>query len=408
MKKQLGELLVEREWLTREQLHQALKHQQVFGGRLGACLLELALVTEDRLGKALSEQLGAPLASADDLRVIPEGVLELIPAKLACRAKVVPFERYGNSVSVAMLDTRDLLLQDELGFVVSKRLRVHVATEIRILEALEKHYHCGVEQRYARIWDRLNRSRFLWQDDGVAAGGGPARRAGPEAPAPAPPGSASAASWQPAPPPPLESGISRLSAAGVAATEATRPVAAATTEVLPPPPPPPPSPPPAPRAAPAEATVSAPPLEAAAPAAAPMRPAALPPPPPPGAPPPPPPGAPPPASQAAPVSIAPTAPRESPVTPPPPAAAPAPPAAEPAASPPAAPPLPAAPAAAAPRTVRDDEATSPLVLPQPTGTLEELRRRLESVDERDDVAHAALSFLERRVPRRLLFMVRGS
>ena len=85
-----------------------------------------------------------------------------------------------------------------------------------------------------------------------------------------------------------------------------------------------------------------------------------------------------------------------------------PPAAEPAASPPAAPPLPAAPAAAPPRTVRDDEATSPLVLPQPTGTLEELRRRLESVDERDDVAHAALSFLERRVPRRLLFMVRGS
>src|SRR5688572_12746 len=316
MKKQLGELLVEREWLTREQLHQALKHQQVFGGRLGACMLELALITEDRLGKALSEQLGAPLASADDLRVIPEGVLELIPAKLACRAKVVPFERYGNSVSVAMLDTRDLLLQDELGFVVSKRLRVHVATEIRILEALEKHYHCGVEQRYARIWDRLNRSRFLWQDEGAAAGGGPARRAAPEAPDLT--GPSAPASWQPAPPPPLESGISRLSAAGVAATAATRPAAAATTEVLPPPPFPPP-----------------------------------------------PPGAPPPASQAAPVSIAPpTAPRESPVTPPPPAAAPAPPAAEPAASPPAAPPLPAAPAAAPPRTVRDDEATSPLVLPQ--------------------------------------------
>jgi hypothetical protein len=347
-------------------------------------MLELGLLTEERLGKALSEQLGVPLASADDLRVIADGVLELIPSKLACRSKVVPFERYGNSISVAMLDTRDLLLQDELGFVVSKRLRVHVAAEIRILEALDKHYHCGVEPRYNRIWDRLNRSRFLWQEEGGAAT--PPGRRPPAEPAamaapPAPP------NWQPTPPPPLESGVTRLSAAGVSAAATARPAAAAT-DVLPVPPPPA-TPPPRPAAAPA----TAPAPSWLAPDAAPETPAAAPPP------------TPAPRSPVKPVPVE-----------PPHAAAPAPLAALPQGSPvppsvaaPSTTPAPAPdPAARRRGRGRDEEATSPLVVPAPVATLAELQQRLADVDARDDVAYAALSFLERRVSRRLLFMVRGS
>ena len=148
--KKLGELLVEREWVTRDQLTQALRHQQVFGGRLGTCLLELTLLSEDRLTKALSDQLGVPAVTQDDLRVIAENLTEQIPAKLACRIRAIPFERFGNALSVAIADVRDLQAQDELGFVTSKRLKIHVAPEVRILEALEKHYNCPAEPRYAR------------------------------------------------------------------------------------------------------------------------------------------------------------------------------------------------------------------------------------------------------------------
>jgi hypothetical protein len=51
--------------------------------------------------------------------------------------------------------------------------------------------------------------------------------------------------------------------------------------------------------------------------------------------------------------------------------------------------------------------TSPLVVPKPPENLAELERRLEETEERDDIAHAVLSLLERRFRRRLLFMVRA-
>jgi hypothetical protein len=51
--------------------------------------------------------------------------------------------------------------------------------------------------------------------------------------------------------------------------------------------------------------------------------------------------------------------------------------------------------------------TTPLVVPKAPETIAELEERLTAVEERDDVAHAVLSFLERRFQRRLLFMVKG-
>jgi hypothetical protein len=372
MRKKLGELLVEKEWLTREQLHQALKHQQVFGGRLGTCLLELGLLPEDRLNKAISEQLGFPSASADDQRVIADGILELIPAKLACRSKVVPFERFGNSVSVAMLDTTDLLLQDELGFVVSKRLKIHVAAELRVLEALERHYHCGVEPRFSRIWDRLNRSRFLWQDEGGSAPGGitPGRRRSGEAtPPPVSPPPKPPPGWQPSPPPPLESGVTRLAAAGVPVSQP----GGGSTDAMPAPRLPRVAPTPSPllETAGAPGTVAAPQAPAPRRHTAARPPAAR--------------------SEAAPAALRPSVAPAGPASAPSPARTPA----RSAAAQPAAPADPAA-------------DTTPLVVPASPATLADLEQRLAEVEERDDVAHATLSFLERRFSRRLLFMVRGS
>ena len=188
MAKKLGEILLEREWLAPEQLSAALKHQKMFGGRLGTCLLELNLLSEERLTKALSEQLSVPAANLEALRQVDEGVLGLVPAKMACRARVVPIEKYSTEASVVMLDPRDLITQDELAFVTSRRLKVLVAPEVRILEALERHYSCDVETRFSRIWDRLNRARFLWQEETKAQPApttpAPARTAGP-APEPA-------------------------------------------------------------------------------------------------------------------------------------------------------------------------------------------------------------------------------
>ncbi|HEV7515265.1 MAG TPA: hypothetical protein VGR07_03095, partial [Thermoanaerobaculia bacterium] len=131
----LGQLLVARGWITVQQLTRALKNQNVVGGRLGTCLLEMDALTEDLLQKGLAEQLGVPAARVEDLRGIPEEVQGLLPVKLARRCRAIPFRAMGGRLDVAMLDARNLASQDEIAFATGKRVRVHIGNEIRIFEA---------------------------------------------------------------------------------------------------------------------------------------------------------------------------------------------------------------------------------------------------------------------------------
>jgi hypothetical protein len=159
----LGQLLVARGWITVQQLTRALKNQNVAGGRLGTCLLEMDAITEELLLKGLAEQLGVPTASGDDLRGVPEEVVGLLHEKLARRCRAVPFRVEGGRLDLALMDPRNLSAQDEIAFASGKRVKVFVAEEVRILEALERYYGEECPSRFALVLDRLNRARFLWE-----------------------------------------------------------------------------------------------------------------------------------------------------------------------------------------------------------------------------------------------------
>lgn len=168
----LGQLLVARGWITVQQLTRALQNQSVVGGRLGTCLIEIDAISEDLLLKGLSEQLGVPSASLDDLRGVPEEVLALLPDKLARRCRAVPFRVEGSRLDLAMMDARNLSCQDEIAFATGKRVKIHVAHELRVLEALERYYKEESPSRYSLLVERLNRARYFWEKQGTAGAGG--------------------------------------------------------------------------------------------------------------------------------------------------------------------------------------------------------------------------------------------
>lgn len=160
----LGQLLISRGWINLPQLTRALKTQSVVGGRLGTCLLEMDILTEEQLAKGLSEQLGLPGATVEQLRSVPEEVRGVLPAKVARRCHAVPFQLIGNRLDVAMLDPRNLTGHDEIAFASGRRVRVHVAPELRIFEALERYYDEECPSRFTLLLDRLNRARYLWNE----------------------------------------------------------------------------------------------------------------------------------------------------------------------------------------------------------------------------------------------------
>ena len=157
----LGQLLIKSGLVTSRQVEAALRRQEQIGGRLGTCLLELGAISERQLDAALARQLGLPAAQVEDLREIPEEIHSLLPANLAISCEAVPFRVRDDQVDVAILEIKNRGLHDELAFVIGKWIHVHIANEIRILEALERYYGKACTLRYRTLIDRLDRDRTM-------------------------------------------------------------------------------------------------------------------------------------------------------------------------------------------------------------------------------------------------------
>ncbi len=154
-KTELGSLLIARELLTEKQLEKALERQRSFGGRIGTCLLETGALDEDDLLGVLSDQLQVPAASAWDLEELSPELLELLPKATALNCSAVPFRQSAGRVDVALLDAGDFVLEDELSFSIGKRIRPHIANELRVVEALHRYYGGAIPLRFRSLLDSL-------------------------------------------------------------------------------------------------------------------------------------------------------------------------------------------------------------------------------------------------------------
>ena len=80
-RQRLGDVLVQRGLVTREQLDDALARQRVSGRRLGELLLSMGTISQEQLSWALSESLHIPFVELSDevvdlevARSLPEAV----------------------------------------------------------------------------------------------------------------------------------------------------------------------------------------------------------------------------------------------------------------------------------------------------------------------------------------------
>jgi type IV pilus assembly protein PilB len=135
----LGELLVRNDLINVEQLNQALDHQKQNGGRLGTCLVRLGFVKEEELSAFLSKQYGVPSINLNDFEIDPD-VVRHVPAEIAQKYQIVPVNRAGSTLIVAMNDPSNLFAIDDLKFMTGFNIEVVVATESAIKASIDKYY----------------------------------------------------------------------------------------------------------------------------------------------------------------------------------------------------------------------------------------------------------------------------
>ncbi len=152
-RKRLGQLLLDRGDITQEQLDEALEEHRTNETRLGFHLVSLGHVDEEQLGEVLALQYDIPAVELSEIDV-EEDLLDLVPSEFASKNLVLPIERNGRTLTVAMATPNDLSLIDDLRFRTGLEVKPRVASAYALRHAIEKQY-LGLNERFSGILEEL-------------------------------------------------------------------------------------------------------------------------------------------------------------------------------------------------------------------------------------------------------------
>ncbi len=140
----IGEVLIRSGHLTQDGLEEALDWQVLYGGRLGTNLLELKLVEEEQLARALGKQLGAEVAWGEV--AVDPALVSAIPRHVADRHEIVPWKLEKRRLKVLCCEIKVNEL-DQLSYKSGRTCVPVIAPEFRIFQLLRAHYQATRQMR---------------------------------------------------------------------------------------------------------------------------------------------------------------------------------------------------------------------------------------------------------------------
>lgn len=137
--KQLGELLKERRIINDAQLQEALGIQKEKGGLIGEILVSLGYAKEEEIAQALTIQYGFPYLPLDNYEISQE-VIKIIPLDIAKKHGVIPIDKIGATLTVAMVNPLFPNALEELEALTKCAVQPFVTTASSFQNALKKYY----------------------------------------------------------------------------------------------------------------------------------------------------------------------------------------------------------------------------------------------------------------------------
>lgn len=137
--KTIGQLLLEKGIIKQTQLDEALKIQKEKGGLLGQILASLGYVTEEQIAQAITIQYGFPYLPLSNYE-IDEGAIKLIPENVARQYCLIPIDKIGNTVTIAMADPLNMQAIEDIELITGSSIQIFVSTATDIKKAIDKYY----------------------------------------------------------------------------------------------------------------------------------------------------------------------------------------------------------------------------------------------------------------------------
>ncbi|MGL6150150.1 MAG: MSHA fimbrial ATPase MshE [Aeromonas sobria] len=165
LKMRLGDLLVQEQIISDDQLQLALQQQRQTGRKLGSTLIDLGFISEVQLLQFLARQLNVPFFDLNNL-TIDAAAVPLLPEVQARRYRALAVNLTDDRVTVAMSDPADLSALDAIAALLSPRIMVlAVAREGQLLEYFDRLY-----RRTREIESFAEQLQEEYQDSGFELG----------------------------------------------------------------------------------------------------------------------------------------------------------------------------------------------------------------------------------------------
>ncbi len=139
MRMKLGEMLVQANVVTPQQVQEALNRQKANGGRLGGALVALGYVKDEQIIDLLSRRFGVPKIKLDDFAVDP-AVAQIVPGETAWKYQVLPVSRSGATLTLAMADPTNKRAMEEIKLLTGYNVEPVLASETALESALDRCY----------------------------------------------------------------------------------------------------------------------------------------------------------------------------------------------------------------------------------------------------------------------------
>ena len=151
----LGELLLKAKLITADQLQEALKQQKDSGIRLGEALVRAGFVSEEDITETLSAQFGVPSINLTHFE-IDTNVLKLVPADVARKYNILPVNKTGATLTIAMADPTNVFAMDDIKFMTGYNVEPVVASELALQHSIDKHYGASHALELKKVMEEMS------------------------------------------------------------------------------------------------------------------------------------------------------------------------------------------------------------------------------------------------------------
>lgn len=164
VKKRLGEMLIESNLLSQEQLQSALVEQRKAGLKLGQSLVRRGVVSENQIVDMLCRQLKIERYHPDKYPVDMD-LARLISVDVAQKHQLAPLKKKGRLLMIALTDPLDINTLDSIEVVTNSGVEPVVCTEREVNQLINSIY--GMQSRIGDVLESMEIDSHPDEEKGI-------------------------------------------------------------------------------------------------------------------------------------------------------------------------------------------------------------------------------------------------